>query len=323
MIFPCLPERPVLLQTACRTSVERRVTPLILQEPFRAIFYTPFYASLARGDFARAGIEVTLRTVGNPDQAAANLLAGAADLAWSGPMRVIREHAKGESPLVSFGAVVMGDPFLILGRAPRPGFRVQDLAGLRLGVVSEVPTPWWCLQHDLRRAGVDPAAVQAVTGHGMGENLEAMLAGELDAAQLFEPFVSLAEARGAAVWHAQASRGLTSYTTFYATRDGLDAKRPAMRAMVRGIAAMQGWLHEAPPAEIAATVAPYFAEIERAVLEKAIARYRRLGIWARTPRFPEEAFAMLEGAMLGAGAIAGAPGFARCVDNAVVEEALA
>lgn len=299
------------------------MTPIILQEPFRAVFYTPFYAALARGDFARAGVAVTLRTVGDPDQAAANLLAGAADLAWSGPMRVIREHAKGGSPLVSFGAVVMGDPFLILGRAPRPGFRVQDLAGLRLGVVSEVPTPWWCLQHDLRRAGVDPATVVAVTGNGMGTNLERLLAGELDAVQLFEPFASLAEARGAALWHAQAARGLTSYTAFYATREALDGKRAAMRAMVRGIATMQGWLHAAAPAQIAATVAPHFEAIAPDVLEAAIARYRRLGIWARTPRFPQAAFAMLEAAMLGAGAIARAPGFDACVDNAIVTEALA
>lgn len=299
------------------------MTPIILQEPFRAVFYTPFYAALARGDFSREGVAVTLRTVGDPDQAAANLLAGEADLAWSGPMRVIREHAKGSSPLVSFGAVVMGDPFLILGRAPRPGFRVPDLAGLRLGVVGEVPTPWWCLQHDLRRAGVDPATVVAVTGRSMAENLDALLAGELDAVQLFEPFASLAEARGASLWHAQASRGLTSYTAFYAVRAALEARRDAMRAMLRGIAATQAWLHATGPAEIGATIAPFFAGTDPALLATAIARYRLLGIWARTPHFPPPAFAMLEAAMLGAGAIARAPGFAACVDNAVVEEALA
>ncbi len=300
------------------------MTSLILQEPFRAIFYTPFYAALSRGDFSRAGVEVSLITVGEPDRAVANLLSGAADLAWSGPMRVIRDHAANPaSPLVSFGAVVMADPFLILGRAPRPGFRVADLAGLRLGVVSEVPTPWWCLQHDLRRAGVDPGAVRAVTGRGMAENMEALLAGELDAVQLFEPFVSLAEARGAAVWHAQAARGLTSYTAFYATRERLAAKPAAMRGMVRGLATMQAWLHAATPAEIAATVAPHFEGIAPAVLERAIARYRLLGLWSRTPVFPEPAFAMLEAAMLGAGAIPRAPGFAACVDAAIVAEALA
>jgi NitT/TauT family transport system substrate-binding protein len=119
------------------------VTAITLQEPFRAVFYTPFYAALARGDFAEEGVEVRLLTVGDPDRAAANLLSGAADLAWSGPMRVIRDHARDPaSPLVSFGAVVMGDPFLLVGRAARPGFQLADLRQATLGVASAVPTPW-------------------------------------------------------------------------------------------------------------------------------------------------------------------------------------
>jgi NitT/TauT family transport system substrate-binding protein len=297
---------------------------ITLQEPFRAVFYTPFYAALARGDFARAGVAVDLITVGEPDRAVANLLSGAAELAWSGPMRVIRDHARdAASPLVSFGAVVMRDPFLLVGRAPRPGFAPHDLAGLRLGVVSEVPTPWWCLQQDLRDVGMDPGAVHALAGRTMPGNLDALLEGAIDVAQLFEPFVSLAESRGASVWHAQAARGPTSYTAFYATRDTLRAKRPAMLGMVRGLAAMQRWLHAAPAAEIAATVAPYFDGTAPPMLQSAIARYLSLGLWSTTPRFPREAFATLERAMLGAGAIPRAPGFEACVDAALVEEALA
>jgi NitT/TauT family transport system substrate-binding protein len=300
------------------------VSVLTLQEPFRAVFYTPFYAALTRGDFAAAGVEVRLLTVGEPDRAVANLLSGAADLAWSGPMRVIRDHAANPaSPLVSFGAVVMRDPFLLVGGSPRPGFAVGDLAGVTLGVVSEVPTPWWCLQADLRRAGLEPTAVRAVTGRSMAENLEAVASGTLDVAQLFEPFASLLEARGGHVWHAQAARGQTSYTAFYAARPALTAKREAMRAMVRGIAAMQRWLHAATSAEIAATVAPFFEGIDRAVLEQAVGRYLGLGIWSRTPHFPRAAFETLEAAMLGVGAIARAPGFDACVDETIVAEALA
>jgi NitT/TauT family transport system substrate-binding protein len=314
-----------MLQSAGHANPgERRLTPLTLQEPFRAIFYTPFYAALARGDFAAQGVEVRLLTVGEPDRAVANLLSGAADLAWSGPMRVIRDHAaNAASPLVSFGAVVMRDPFLLVGGAPRPGFALGDLAGVTLGVVSEVPTPWWCLQHDLRRAGIAVSALHPVTGRGMAENLDAVAAGQLDVAQLFEPFASLLESRGGHVWHAQASRGPTSYTAFYAARPALTEKRDAMRAMVRGIAATQRWLHDATPAGIAATVAPFFEDTDRAMLEKAVARYLGLGIWSRTPHFPREAFETLEAAMLGVGAIARAPGFDACVDAAIVTEALA
>ena len=299
---------------------------LTLQEPFRAVFYAPFYAALARGDFAAEGVEVRLVTVGEPERAVANLLSGAADLAWSGPMRVIRDHARdAASPLVSFGAVVMRDPFLLMGRGPAPpGFTLRDLPRLRLGTVSEVPTPWWCLQDDLRRLGVDPAGVPAVHGRTMRENAEALATGTLDLAQLFEPFASELEARGVAqAWHAQAMRGPTSYTAFYGTRAGIAARREACMGMVRGVARTLAWLRATPAERVAEVIGPgFFPDLDPRLLAAGIARYGTLGIWAEAPRFPEEAFTRLESAMLGAGAIARAPGFAACVDTAIEDAAL-
>jgi NitT/TauT family transport system substrate-binding protein len=71
-----------------------------------------------------------------------------------------------------------------------------------------------------------------------------------------------------------------------------------------------------------ATVAPYFDELDRATLASGIARYRDLGVWARDPVFPQPAFDALEAAMFSVGAIPRRPGFAACVDTALVAEAL-
>ena len=95
-----------------------------------------------------------------------------------------------------------------------------------------------------------------------------------------------------------------------------------VRGMLRGIAAMQAWLHAATPAEIAATVAPCFVDLDRALLERAIARYRGLGIWSRTPHFPPKAFETLAESIFGCGAIPRQPGFAECTDTAIEAEAL-
>ena len=298
---------------------------LRLQEPFRAVFYAPFYAALARDAFARQGLAIELTTVGDAGQAAANLVAGTADLAWGGPMRVIRSHAQGDDHLACFGAVVMRDPFLLLGRGPAPArFSLRDLARLRLGVVSEVPTPWWCLQDDLRRLGLDPAALPLVTGHSMAQNAAALLAGEIDLMQTFEPFVATLEGQGVAVWHAQAARGPTSYTSFYATCAALVGRREAFRGVVRAIAETSAWVAVTPSEQIAALVGPgFFPDLEQALLATGIARYQRLGIWPDEPRFTQPAFDRLQGAMLGAGVVTRAPGFAACVDAAIEAEALA
>jgi NitT/TauT family transport system substrate-binding protein len=270
-------------------------------------------------------VEVRLLSGAVPSLAKDSVLSGAADLAWGGPMRVLLAHdADPACPLRNFGAVVMGDPFFLVGRAPRPDFRLTDLAALTLGTVSEVPTPWWTLQHDIRLAGLDPAQVRRVTDRTMAENAAAVAAGELDVAQLFEPLVTRMEERGEGhIWHFAASRGPTAYTTFYTTAERLQARREAFRAMLRGLARTLAWVAASPPEALAETIAPYFPDLPPPTLARCLARYRAIGLWTADPFYPEEAFIRLETAMHSAGAIRRCPGFAATADNAIVAEALA
>ena len=68
-------------------------------------------------------------------------------------------HARGEtSPLVCFAQIVARDPFIPVGDAPNPHFRFRDLIGPKVGVATDVPTPWMLLFDDLDRTGIDPAA---------------------------------------------------------------------------------------------------------------------------------------------------------------------
>jgi NitT/TauT family transport system substrate-binding protein len=303
---------------------ESAMSPITLQEPFRAVFYAPFYAALARGDYAAEGVAVTLRTGTVPANAKDAVLAGVADLAWGGPMRILLAHeADPASPLRNFGAVVMRDPFFLVGRAPRPGFGLAELAGLTLGTVSEVPTPWWTLQHDIRLAGLDPAVIRRVTDQGMAANLAAVLDGSLDVAQLFEPFVTQAEDAGAALWHTAAGRGVTGYTTFTTTTALLQAKRTEFKAMLRGLARTLAWVAASLPEALADCIADFFPDMPRATLARCLARYKSVGLWTADPFYPEEAFMRLETAMLTASAITRRPGFGMTADNAIVAEALA
>ncbi|SEP18202.1 NMT1-like family protein [Rhodospirillales bacterium URHD0017] len=114
-----------------------------------------------------------------------------------------------------------------MGRTPKPDFSLADLKSVTLATVSEVPTPWLCLQHDLRLAGIDPAGIRRVTGRTMAENMAALKAGTVDVIQVFEPFPSLLLAEGAAhVWYEAARRGPTSYTCA-ARHAGVAARRPS------------------------------------------------------------------------------------------------
>ena len=294
---------------------------ITLQESLRGIFYAPFYAALAHDAYAKEGIEVRFVSAPRPGDAAVNIMDGTADVCWGGPMRIMQTYHNDPScDLVSFGEVVTRDPFLLLGREPRPGFSVRDLAGLRAGTVSEVPTPWMCLQEDLRRAGVDPGSVNRVPNASMAANVAALLRGDLDVVQVFEPFASMLTESGAGfVWYAAADRGPTSYTTFYTRRGLLVSRRDELTRMVRAMYRTQQWVAGADGAAIAAAVAAYFPDVPAVILEAACTRYKALGIWGRDPILPRAGYDRLLASLVSGGFVHPGTPFEVAVDNSLAE----
>ncbi len=203
-------------------------------------------------------------------------------------MRVLLAHeADPASPLRNFGAVVMRDPFFLLGHAPRPGFSLRDLAGLRLGTVAEVPTPWWTLQQDIREAGLDPTSLTRTTDQSMAANLAALREGRLDVVQLFEPFVTEAEESGAGqIWYSAASRGPTGYTTFTSSTERMAARRAEFQAMLRGLARTLAWVAASPAEALAECIAPYFPDLAPARLTRCLDRYKSISLWTPDPFYP-------------------------------------
>jgi NitT/TauT family transport system substrate-binding protein len=293
--------------------------PIKLTENFRAVFYAPFYATEALGFYAREGVEVDLRPSPAPAAAAADLLDGTIDLSWGGPMRVMKARDDNpKSPLVCFCEVAARDPFFLVGRADPSTFRLADLQRLRFASVSEVPTPWLCLQQDLRDAGIDPDRLERLTDRTMADNLEALRKGDLDVAQLFEPYVSMALASGAGrILYAASTRGPTVYTTFLATRDGIVRNRTAFAAMVRAVRRMEAWLQEHGPDELAAAVAPFYPSIAGDLLASALRRYHQAGLWAPRPEVSREGFARLATSLLSGGFVSRMHTYDECVDQSL------
>ena len=181
--------------------------PITLQENLRGLLYTPFYAALVLGAYRREGVAIEFVSAPEPARAAEGLFDGKVDVAWGGPMRVMQTYdRRADCDLVCFGEAVTRDPFLLIGREPRPGFKFADLYGQRIATVSEVPTPWLCLQEDLRRAGLDPDELPRVADRTMPENVAALRRGELDIVQLFQPFAEeLISAGDGHIWYAAAT----------------------------------------------------------------------------------------------------------------------
>jgi len=296
--------------------------PITLQENLRGVLYTPFYAALALGAYRREGVEVGFVSAPEPARAVEGLFAGTVDVAWGGPMRVMQTYdRRPDSDLVCFAEAVTRDPFFLIGREPRPDFTFADLYGKRVATVSEVPTPWLCLQEDLRRAGLDPEALPRVADRTMAENVAALRRGEFDVVQLFEPFAEELIAAGHGhLWYAAAARGPTAYTSFYTPRTTLTPRREELKKLVRGLYRTQKWLHASPPEAIAEVIQPFFPAVPAALLRAAIARYLELGIWGRNPILPRAGYERLRAGLLSARFVKQAAPFEQAVDNTLAGE---
>jgi NitT/TauT family transport system substrate-binding protein len=231
-------------------------------------------------------------------------------------MRIMKHHDENPgSPLVCFAEIVCRDPFSIVGRYPNSGFRLADLARMRIATVSEVPTPWLCLQQDLRQAGIDPTELDRVADRNMAENLLALREGRIDAAQFFEPVVEEALASAGHLWHAASICGRTTYTAFVTTRDRLVRDAEPLLRMVRAIHRAQQRIHACSAAELAAAVSPYFPALDSGVLTGALARYQAQGVWGRDPVLPEDGFDRLQNSLVSSGFTRRPVPYAACVDN--------
>jgi len=287
-----------------------------LAENFRAVFYAPFYAIGALGCYGREGVEVELLSSPAPAAAAASLYDGSIDLSWGGPMRVMKARDEDRNaPLVCFGEVAGRDPFFLVGQARAP-FKLTDLPRLRLATVSEVPTPWLCLQHDLRERGVDPDQLARVKDRAMAENLAALRVGELDVVQMFEPYVSMALADGAGeILYAASARGATVYTTFLATRDSIARNHEAFAAVMRATRRMQIWLTEHSAEELAEVTGTFYPDVPFEILARSLRRYRDAGLWSHTTEISREGFARLADSLRSGGFISHVPRYEDCVEQ--------
>lgn len=285
-------------------------------ENFRAVFYAPYYATIALDLYKREGLDVELLTSAAPGNAVPKLIDGAIELTWGGPMRVMKAHDQdSRSPLVNFCEVVSRDPFFLIGPRTNRPFCLADLEHLRFASVSEVPTPWMCLQQDLRDKGIDPGRLSRFSDRAIPHNYHTLKAGEVDVIQTFEPFVSMAERdRAGEVLYAASTRGPTAYTAFISTRAACANYLNEFVAMTRAIARTLAWLYDNSPEELARVVTRFFPQLPAEILVASLRRYRDCGLWSRETQMNSQGFARLGQSLQSGGLITRVPRYDECVE---------
>ncbi len=293
---------------------------ITLIENFRAVFYGPFYAASALGAYTREGLDVVVKPASHSAPGFQTPSEG--EVSWGGPLRLMNTLDKNPAAdVVAFCEIVGRDPFFLVGREPNPAFRLQDLVGKRLGTVSEVPTPWICLRHDLRLHGVAESDMRLTSGGTMADNASALRAGRLDVIQVFQPFAAQLEAEGMGhVWYSSASRGPTSYTTFNTTRAFLEREPDVALRMCRAMYRTQKWIAAHTGADLAGVIAGYFPGLPKPVLAASFDRYKALGVWNLKPLLDRGGLEWLRDAALAEGMLRTPFRYEQCVDMRFAEQ---
>ena len=296
-----------------------------LLENFRALFYAPFYATFALGAFKAEGVDVEMKSPSGSGNSLAALAAGEAEVSWGGPMRVMLARDKDPaSTAVAFCEVVGRDPFYLIGRVPNATFHMRDLLRAKVATVSEVATPWICLQNDMRRAGEDPARIPRIADQSMASNAEALRRGAVDVIQVFQPFARMLIEEGAGhLWYAAASRGPCCYTTLNTTREFVERHPDTVLRMTRAMYRAQKWIRDHDGEELARVVSPYLPDVSPGILASCCDQYKSDQVWSTAPVVQREGLDWKREAMLSCGAIRTGLAYEDYVDARFAERAVA
>src|SRR6266478_5660651 len=284
---------------------------------FHSIFYAPLPVAIHGGHFAAEGLEVDPETPALAAGTVGAIQSGEVDVALSGIMRSFELADRGDAPPIHFAAVNDRNGFFLLGRRAQPSFGWSDLIGRTVISFGGAPTPWLCMQAVLRRHGVDPSRVTFLRGLSTDDAITAFRTRKAEYLEHGPPVVDrlVADGTGHFVASIGEATGPVPFSSFMATRAMLTRDRERLVRFVRGLARAQRWMAASGANEIAAVIAPAFADVDPRIRVAAVERYLRQLTWARDPVLTRTGFEALQTIVLDGGFIKRTHRFEELVDT--------
>lgn len=292
--------------------------------PFHSLFYAPQFVAIHRGFFADEGLDVTAAAASRARTTVTALLDGSIQIGLGGIMRSLDLADRDGRLLPHFAEVNSRNGFFLLAREPRPNFAWSELEGKEVISFAEAPTPWQCMLTVLRRHGVDPARVRFTRDLPTPDAVAAFRAGRGDFLEQGQPVTEQLLAEGAAVLIASMgdATGPVPFSSYMTTPAFFANERPVLDRFTRALYRAQRWMAAATPRDIAAAVAPAFADIELGIREKVVGRYQRQGTWARDPLVRRPGYEYLQRILLDGGFIERSHAYEDLIDTTIAEAAM-
>lgn len=291
----------MLLCTLCGCGKDTKetsgLTKLTLNEVAHSIFYAPMYVAFENGYFTEAGLDVTLVTGYGADKVMAAVLSGEAEIGFAGCEATIYTYLEGASDkIVNFAQLTQRAGNFLVSREPIENFTWdmligQDVLGGRAGGMPEM-----VFEYILRKNGIQPSEVHIDQSIDFGSTAAAFSSGQGSFSVEFEPHATGLEQKGDG--YIVASLGVDSgyvpYTSFFTRQSYLDEHSDTVQAFTDALQKGMDYVNSHTAEEIAAVIAPQFAETDLETVTTIVGRYLEQDTWKSDLIFSEEAFLLLQ-----------------------------
>ena len=285
----------------------KKLERVTLAEVAHTIFYAPMYVSIEKGFFKDAGIDINLILTSGADKVTASLLAGDADIGFSGSEATIYVYNGGEKDyLKTFSQLTQKDGTFLVSRKKIDNFSLDLLKGKSIIGGRAGGMPEMTLEYALKQNGIDPREdVSIDTSIAFAAMSGAFIGGQGDFVTLFEPTATTLEKQGYGYVVASIGElgGVVPYTSFSARMSYIEKNPQLIKAFDKAIQKGLDYVHSHSDKEVAKAILKQFPDTSLNDLESAIARYRSNDTWPKATTFSKESFDHLQDIMIDYGEI--------------------
>lgn len=251
------------------------------------LLYLPLYVAMEEGLFAKQGLEVDLRFVGNDNQIFAAVISGAATFGVGDPVfAAISREKGGPGKIVALLVTKIGLSGYTHKSSVPNILQPEDAKGLRIGSLPAPSTTYTLLREFIRTNDLERTGTTIVQS-AIGSQLAALEADQVDLAVDLEPAVSIAESRGYRVnfsldafTQQQAITGISTLDSTIQTRPELVQK--VVTALQEGISLA----YESPETRVR-VAKKLFPTLADSVIENALKRVFAVEIFPRSVRIED------------------------------------
>ena len=281
------------------------LTKITLSEVAHSIFYAPQYAAIELGYFKDEGIDLTLVNAGGADKVMTSLISGDADIGFMGSEASIYTYANGNTDYaVNFAQLTQRAGNFLVSRKPMENFSWADLKGSTVLGGRAGGMPQMVFEYILKKNGIDPKADLSIDQSiSFGLTAAAFMENDADFTVEFEPHATALEQSGDG--YVVASLGVDSgyvpYTAYCARKSYFAENSEVIQAFTNAIQKGLDYVNSHTADEIAAVIAPQFAETDVKTIATIVGRYLEQDTWKGDTIFTQESFDLLQDILIGAG----------------------